>query len=141
MSASLTPARAATAGHLAAVAAVALATVLAGGPRIWAGALAFLGPLAVAIAVRHAGGFVRAHAAAALRFNLSVAVYLVAIVAAARLLTGSPYTVQLVPFLLFCNLLIALNWLLFTAIAIHRAATGQTFTYPMTLRARAHREA
>jgi uncharacterized Tic20 family protein len=135
MSVSLTTTRAAAAGHLAAVVAVALATVLAGGPRIWTGAVAFGGPLAVAVALRGADGFVRAHTAAALRFNVSIAIYLVAIVAAARLLTGSPYTVQLVPFLLFCNLLIAFNWLIFTAIAIQRGATGQTFTYPMTLRA------
>ena len=51
-----------------------------------------------------------------------------------RLTAGSPYTVQLVPFLLFVNILLALNWL-----AVHRdrrstaPATGQTFTYPMTL--------
>jgi uncharacterized Tic20 family protein len=41
--------------------------------------------------------------------------------------------VQFLPFFLFLNLLVALNWLLFSVIAIHRAATGQTFTYPMTL--------
>jgi uncharacterized Tic20 family protein len=49
--------------------------------------------------------------------------------------TGSPYTVQAVPFLFFCNLLVAFNWLVFSAIGAQRAATGQTFTYPMTLRA------
>jgi uncharacterized Tic20 family protein len=48
---------------------------------------------------------------------------------------GSPYTVQVLPFLLFLNLLIALNWLMFTAIGVHRAASGQLFTYPFTLRA------
>ena len=40
---------------------------------------------------------------------------------------------QLVPFLLFLNLMLVLNALLFAVVGIHRAATGQTFTYPMTL--------
>ena len=55
------------------------------------------------------------------------------IIAALRLTAGSPYTVQLVPFLLFVNMLLAFNWLVFTVIAMHRAATGQLFTYPLTL--------
>jgi uncharacterized Tic20 family protein len=38
-----------------------------------------------------------------------------------------------VPFLLFVNLMLLLNWLLFALIGMHRAATGQLFTYPMTL--------
>jgi uncharacterized Tic20 family protein len=110
MSASVSNTRAAAAGHRIAIAAVALATVLAGGPRIWVGALAFLGPLAVVGAEQRSEPFVRAHSAAALRFNVSIALYLVAIVGAARLLAGSPFTVQVVPFLLFCNRLIAFNW-------------------------------
>jgi uncharacterized Tic20 family protein len=77
--------------------------------------------------------FVRAHGRAAFRFHCSVVVYLAAIVASAHLLKGSLVLVQLVPFLLFLNLMIVLNALLFAAVGIHRAATGQTFTYPMTL--------
>jgi uncharacterized protein len=125
--------RAAVAGHLAAVGAV-LAVTATAGPHVWAGMIAFLGPLAALLTVGRRDGFARAHALAALRFNVSVAVYLVAIVAGLRLTaTGSPYTVQAVPFLFFCNLLIAFNWLVFTAIGAQRAATGQTFTYPLTL--------
>jgi uncharacterized Tic20 family protein len=37
-----------------------------------------------------------------------------------------------VPFLVLLNLLLAFNWLAFTAIAMQRAATGQLWTYPMT---------
>ena len=37
------------------------------------------------------------------------------------------------PFLLFLNLMLLLNWVLFALIGMHRAATGQTFTYPLTL--------
>ena len=44
-------------------------------------------------------------------------------------LTGAPME----PFLLFVNLVLVLNALLFAIVAIHRAATGQTFTYPLTI--------
>ena len=77
--------------------------------------------------------FVRAHGRAALRFHLSLAVYLVAIVGALLLTRGSLVAVQLVPFLFFLNLMLVLNWLLFAAVGMHRAATGKLFTYPMTI--------
>jgi uncharacterized Tic20 family protein len=77
--------------------------------------------------------FVRAHGRAALRFHLSLAVYLAAIVVVLELTRGTLVAVQLVPFLFFLNLMLVLNWLLFAAIGIHRAAKGETFTYPMTL--------
>jgi uncharacterized Tic20 family protein len=83
--------------------------------------------------------FVRAHGRAALRFHLSLAVYLAAIVGTAHLTRGTLVAVQLVPFLLFLNLMLVLNWLLFAAVGIHRAAKGQTFTYPMTLGRRTSR--
>jgi uncharacterized Tic20 family protein len=76
---------------------------------------------------------VRAHGRAALRFQLSLAVYIVTIVGAAHLTRGTVVSVQLVPFLFFVNLMLVLNWLLFAAVGMHRAAHGQTFTYPMTI--------
>ena len=57
-----------------------------------------------------------------------------------QLTEGTPAGVQLVPFRLFLNLLqalnmlLAFNWLVFCAIGAQRAATGQLFTYPLTLR-------
>ena len=78
--------------------------------------------------------FVRAHGRAALRFHLSLAVYFAAIVGLLELTRGTLVAVQLVPFLLFLNLMLVLNALLFAAVGIHRAANGETFTYPMTLR-------
>jgi uncharacterized Tic20 family protein len=75
--------------------------------------------------------FARRHARAALRFNVGVAVYLALIVLGLRLAPGSPYTIQLVPFLFFLNLLIAFNWLVFTGIALQRAGTGRRWTYPL----------
>jgi uncharacterized Tic20 family protein len=125
--------RLAAASHASAVAAAAAAAAAAGGPAIWTGMLAFFGPLLVFGTVARGDPFARPHAVAALRFNLSVAVYLGLIAAVAQLVPSSAYTVQLVPFLMFVNMLLAFNWLVFIGIGVHRAATGQLFTYPMTM--------
>jgi uncharacterized Tic20 family protein len=117
--------------HLSAAAVVG-ALLVGGAPLLLAGGAAFLGPLTARVALRDP--FARRHAAAALGFNVSLVLYLGVIVIGMRLLAGSPYTVQLVPFALFVNLVLALNWLMFTLIGAHRAAAGQTFTYPMTIR-------
>jgi uncharacterized Tic20 family protein len=95
--------------------------------------LAHLTPATALLALVRGDAFTRAHGRAALRFQLSLAVYLAAIVALMHLTKGSLVAVQLVPFLLFVNLILVLNWILFAIVAIHRAATGQTFTYPMTI--------
>jgi uncharacterized Tic20 family protein len=126
-------ARAAVASHLSAAAAALLLAVAAGGPELWMGMVAFAGPLLVLVVAGRRDAFVRRHALAALCFNLSVALYLGAILAGLHLTTGSPYTVQFTPFLLFVNLVVAFNWLVFSAIGAQRAATGRLFTYPMTL--------
>ena len=94
---------------------------------------AHLTPVTAATAALSRDPFARAHGRAALRFQLSLALYLAAIVGAMHLTTGTMWAVQLAPFLLFVNLMLILNWVLFAAIGIHRATTGQTFTYPMTL--------
>lgn len=94
---------------------------------------AHLTPVTAAAAALSRDPFVRAHGRAALRFQLSLAVYLAAIVGVMHLASGSLLRVQLVPFLLFINLMLLVNWALFAVVAMHRAATGQTFTYPMTL--------
>jgi uncharacterized Tic20 family protein len=114
--------------------AVAAVTAAAGRPVIWAGLVAFVGPLIARLTLGRRDPYVRRHAGAALRFNASLALYLALIIGGLRLTAGSPYTIQLVPFLLFVNMLLAFNWLVFTAIAMHRASAGQTFTYPLTLR-------
>jgi uncharacterized Tic20 family protein len=95
--------------------------------------LAHLTPVTAFIASRSSDAFTRAHGRAALRFQLSLALYLAAIVLVMNLLEGSIVAVQFVPFLLFLNLILVLNAVLFAIIAIHRAATGQTFTYPLTI--------
>jgi len=95
--------------------------------------LAHFTPVTALIASRSHDPFTRAHGRAALRFQLSLALYLAAIVLVMNLLEGSIVAVQFVPFLLFLNLVLVLNAVLFAIVAIHRAATGQTFTYPLTI--------
>jgi uncharacterized Tic20 family protein len=94
---------------------------------------AHLTPVTAALAALSRDPFTRAHGRAALRFQLSLAVYLAAIVGIMHATEGSLVAVQLVPFLLFLNLMLLLNWVLFAIVGIHRAATGLPFTYPMTL--------
>ena len=95
--------------------------------------LAHLTPVTALLAVARGDAFTRAHGVAALRFQLSLVVYLAAIVGVLELIRGTVVAVQLVPFLLFLNLLLVVNAVLFAIVAIRRAATGQTFTYPMTI--------
>jgi uncharacterized Tic20 family protein len=95
--------------------------------------LAHFTPLTALLAIVRGDAFARAHGRAALRFQLSLALYIGAIVAIMHVTQGTLVAVQLVPFMFFLNLMLVLNWLLFAAVAIHHAATGQTFTYPMTI--------
>ena len=95
--------------------------------------LAHLTPLTALLAVLRGDEFARAHGRAALRFHLSLALYFAAIIGVLELIRGTAIAVQFLPCLLFLNLMLVLNWLLFTVVAVHRAATGQAFTYPMTL--------
>jgi uncharacterized Tic20 family protein len=121
-------------GHLSAVAVAAAIAVLAGRPVIWAGTVAFLGPLAVMLVLGRQDAFVRRHVREALWFNLSVALYLGVIIVGLLVTPASPYTIQFVPFLIFFNLLVAFNWLVFIAIASYRAARGLLISYPLTIR-------
>ena len=95
--------------------------------------LAHLTPATAAAAALSRDPFTRAHGRAALRFQCSLVLYLAAIVLVMNLLEGSIVAVQFVPFLLFLNLALVLNAVLFAIIAVHRAATGQSFTYPLTI--------
>jgi uncharacterized Tic20 family protein len=94
---------------------------------------AHLTPVTAAAAALSRDAFVRAHGRAALRFQLSLALYLAATVTLVHLTSGTVVGVQVVPFALFITLMLLLNWGLFAVVGIHRAATGQLFTYPMTL--------
>jgi uncharacterized Tic20 family protein len=76
----------------------------------------------------------RTHIAEALAFTVSIALYLAVTQLVLRLVAGSPYSVQLVPFAFFLTLFLIFNWAVLLAIGVQRAATGQSFTYPLTLR-------
>jgi uncharacterized Tic20 family protein len=91
-------------------------------------------PAAVLLTRGRRSAFARTHAAEALAFDGSVLAYLGATQAVLHVTAGSPYTVQLVPFALFVTLFLAFNWAVFSVIGVHRAATGQSFTYPLTPR-------
>jgi uncharacterized Tic20 family protein len=127
--------RAAAAAHVSSLAAAIVVTAAAGRPVWWALALAALGPLTAVVACAHRDAFVRAHAAEALRFSLSVALYVTAIAGGLSLTTVHPtWTNQFVPFLMLLFGLLALNWAMLTLVAAWRAGTGQQFTYPLALR-------
>jgi uncharacterized Tic20 family protein len=132
--------RAAATGHLSAVAVAVAVIVVAGRPVIWAGMVAFVGPLVVLLTAGRRHPFAQKHAREAVWFNLSVGLYLGVIVVALLVTPASPYTIQFVPFLIFLNLLIAFNWLVFTAISAYRASRGLAITYPLTIRWRAGRQ-
>jgi uncharacterized Tic20 family protein len=95
--------------------------------------LAHLTPFTALLAIVRGDAFARAHGRAALRFHVSLTAYLAAIVVTMHATAGTLLGAHLAPFLLFFNLMLVLNWLLLAAVAIQRAATGQTFTYPMTI--------
>jgi uncharacterized Tic20 family protein len=83
--------RAAVAAHLSAGVGVLAALAAAGRPLVWVGMAAWAGPLIAWLLLRGRSSFARSHAAAALDFNLSVAVYLGLLAVGLRLTGGSPY--------------------------------------------------
>ncbi len=86
-------------------------------------ALAFLGPLVVWLLKRDDHPFIATHASEALNFNLSVLLYAI---------VGFVLIFVFVGFLLLP--LIGLMWLVFTIVAAIRAANGEPYRYPLTIR-------
>lgn len=89
---------------------------------------AFVGPLAIWLLKKDDDAFVAEHAREALNFNLSVLLYLVALVALSVVTFGLGLVV-LVPLLLVG----APAWLIATVVAAVRAGEGQRFSYPLTI--------
>ncbi len=85
--------------------------------------LAFLGPLVVWLAKREAHPFIDVHGREALNFNLSVLLYTVVAVGLAFLLIGIPLLIA-----------IGAGWLVLTIVATVRAANGEHYRYPFTIR-------
>lgn len=91
--------------------------------------LPFIGPLVVYL-VKKDDPFVRAHAAEALNFNLSVMVY-----AAGLLIVGLLLLIVLVGLLLWLLLIpLGVAWFILTCIAAAKAGDGEMYRYPLTIR-------
>lgn len=86
-------------------------------------ALAFVGPLVVWAIKREDHPFVAEHAREALNFNLTLLIYLVVAGILAFVLIGIPLLVA-----------IGITWLVLTIIAAVRAANGESYRYPLTIR-------
>jgi uncharacterized Tic20 family protein len=85
-------------------------------------ALAFIGPLVVYLMKKDEDAFVRAHAVAALNFQLSALIYGAVLVVLVVLLVG----LLLLPFA-------AIAWLVLIVVAAVRAGRGELYRYPLTI--------
>jgi uncharacterized Tic20 family protein len=96
----------------------------------WAGVAAFLGPLVLALCVTARSDFVERAIRNALAFALSVGTYsLVACAAVAAGYVWRPAAV-LLELGLLSLVILALNWLVFAALATRAAWRGEGFDYP-----------
>ena len=86
-------------------------------------AMAFLGPLLVLLIKGNESPWVRRQAVESLNFQLSILVYVLISGALVLLLVG----LVLLP-------LVGLLWLVFTILGSVRAAEGQDYRYPLTIR-------
>ena len=89
----------------------------------------FIGPLVIWL-IKKDDPFVRAHAAEALNFNLSVMLYLVVLLIAGAILLI--FVVGVFVWALILPLLAC--WLIFLCIAAVKAGQGEPYRYPMTIR-------
>ena len=90
----------------------------------------FLGPLAVYLLKRDEDPFVRAHAAEALNFNLSVLIY--AFVGGLILVLLILLIVGLI--LIPLAIAAAIAWIVLVVIAGVKASQGEPYRYPLTIR-------
>ena len=120
----------AVAAHLSPLWLIASASMFERRPVVWAPIVAFFGPLALALLVRDRGSFVSDAIKHALAFGLSMSFYsLVAGAAVGAGLVWKPAAALLYLGLLSL-LILALNWLIFAALATRAALSGKRFDYP-----------
>jgi len=100
----------------------ALAAHLSAFLGAWA-ALAFMGPLVVWLVKREDHPFIAMHAREALNFNLSMLLYTV---------IAGILTIVLIGFPLLAA--IGITWFVLTIIAAIKAADGELYHYPLTIR-------
>ena len=91
--------------------------------------LPFLGPLVIYF-VKKDNPFVRRHAAEALNFNISVAIYFFVLGMATLLLLVVVVGILLVPVLIA----LAIFWIVYVVLGTIAASRGEEFRYPLTIR-------
>jgi uncharacterized Tic20 family protein len=120
----------AVAAHLSPLWVVASTSMFERRPVAWAGVVAFLGPLILALTVPTASEFVRHAIENALAFALSVGAY--SFVACAAIAAGYVWrpAAALLEVGLLSLVILSLNWLVFAALATRAAIRGAGFDYP-----------
>ena len=120
----------AVAAHVSPLWVIVSASMLERRPVAWAPLVAFIGPLFLALLVRERGSFVSDAIKSALAFALSLGTY--SLIAGAAVAAGFVWrpAAALLYLGLLSLLILALNWLIFTALATRAALFGKHFDYP-----------
>ncbi|MBW3619466.1 MAG: DUF4870 domain-containing protein [Actinobacteria bacterium] len=92
----------------------------------WA-ALAFVGPLVLWLVKRDDHPFIAHHALEALNFNLSILIYAIAAAVLAFTIIGLVIAIP-------AAIAIGVGWVVLTIVAAVKAANGEGYRYPMTIR-------
>jgi uncharacterized Tic20 family protein len=120
----------AVAAHVSSLWVVASISMFERRPVVWAAIVAFSGPLVLGLFVRSKSDFVERAIKNALAFALSVGTY--SLVACAAVVAGYLWrpAAALLGIGLLSLVILALNWLLFAALATRAALRGEDFDYP-----------
>jgi uncharacterized Tic20 family protein len=120
----------AVAVHLSPLWVIASTSMFERRPVAWAGFVAFLGPLVLALLVREKSVFVEQAFGNALAFALSIGFY--SLIASAAIAAGYLWgpAAALLEVGLLSLVILALNWLLFAALATRAALRAECFDYP-----------
>jgi uncharacterized Tic20 family protein len=120
----------AIAAHVSPLWVIASASMFERRPVVWAPLVAFAGPLILALLARERGAFASDAIRNALAFALSVGAY--SLIAGAAVAAGFVWkpAAALLYLGLLSLLILALNWLIFAALATRAALNGKGFDYP-----------
>jgi uncharacterized Tic20 family protein len=120
----------AIAAHVSPLWVIASASMFERRPVVWAPLVAFGGPLILALLARERGAFASDAIRNALAFALSVGAY--SLIAGAAVAAGFVWkpAAALLYLGLLSLLILALNWLIFAALATRAALNGKGFDYP-----------
>jgi uncharacterized protein len=120
----------AVAVHLSPLWVIASTSMFERRPVAWAGVVGFLGPLVLTLLVRERSPFVGQAFRNALEFALSIGAY--SLIACAAVAAGYLWrpAAALLEVGLLSLLILALNWLVFAALATKAALRAKVFDYP-----------